>query len=311
MARALYIFTASFGITFYVVQRSGIFAEHSPQAMDVLYSLPLHVCSFILLLLTLYSALRRFRSTGLPGWAFVLAVVLMVGGFWISTLYRYSGDAVITEGQTLRVADIQAGSRNAYIGKYSKPPELELTLKELDVRFSGDGTEARGIKGSFQYAGAADGTVLLGSVHKHLAGAWLRIEGFGYSPRYVMRMENGRIVDSSFVYLDIFPEGKEDYFRLLSPLTYYLGIKGPLDDNGKPTGFRLRIARNKDLIVNRDIILGEGVSYGNAIISFDEVRRWTRVRVVHDPGLIAMLSGLLLGIGCWLVIMADRLKMAQ
>ncbi len=311
MARALYIFTASFGITYYVVQRSGIFAAHGQQSWDVLYSLPLHASSFILLLLTLYSALRRFRQTGLLGWAFVLAVVLLVGGFWVSTLYRYSVEAVITEGQALRVPDIQAAPGTAYVGKYSNPPELELVLKELDARFSGDGTELRGLKGFFQYEGEFSGSGSLGSVPKYVAGSWLTIEGFGYSPRYVLRLENGRIIDSSFVYLDIFPQGKEDYFRLLSPLTYYLGIKGPLDDKGKPTGFRLRIARNKDLVANRDIVIGESVSYENAIISFDEVRRWTKVRIVRDPGVIAMLSGLLLGIGSWLVIMAGRLKLAR
>ena len=130
---------------------------------------------------------------------------------------------------------------------------------------------------------------------KLIEGAMFRIKDFGYSPRYELRAKTGKVLDSSFVYMELFPPGNEGQFRLLSPLTYYVRYFPGGNNDIKEPLIRLRIVRNKDIVLNRDVRLSEDASFENSVISFEEVRMWTRLSVKRDWGEVLALAGLCLG----------------
>ena len=124
----------------------------------------------------------------------------------------------------------------------------------------------------------------------------LKLKGFGYSPRYELKSKTGDVLDTSFVYMRLFPPGSEGFFRLLSPLTYYLRYYPEGKDSIKEPLLRLRIVRNKDVVLNRDVKISEDVDFENSRISFEEVRMWTKLSVKRDWGEMVMISGLAFGL---------------
>jgi hypothetical protein len=110
--------------------------------------------------------------------------------------------------------------------------------------------------------------------------------------------------DEAFVALEIFPPGKEDYFRLVfSPHTYY--IRYLPQKKEKP--IKLRIARNKDLIYDNYIGFHEPVKFEKATLTFTEARKWTRLIIINDQGIyVSLFSVLFFVVGLLLKLREDR-----
>ncbi len=293
------VFIVAFGAVFYLVERAGLFGGKSSSHLEILYSKPVLLASVVLFILIGIAAIRNIKRHALKEWSGIIAVVLIVSGLWISYLTRVSFEVVLTEGQTYTSSTDSSIISSLYSGRLAKIPDFSIRLKSLAPEFSKKGNKINKLRGSFIISKKGDDHTKMiiksGGLPRYISGMLLSIKDFGYSPRYVLKMQNGRILDSAFVYLSLFPHGNEDYFRLLSPLTYYLRYypKGN-EDNGQPV-YRLRIARNKDLLVDREVKPDEEVTYENAKISFPEVRRWTKLVIRQDSGEIIAVCGGVLG----------------
>jgi hypothetical protein len=121
----------------------------------------------------------------------------------------------------------------------------------------------------------------------------MNVKGFGYSLRYAMKKE-GRVLDSNFISLRLFPSGSEDYFRLLGPHTFSVRHYSGYRENGVERPLKLKIARNKDIIFTGYTALNEDVRFEDAAISFEEMRKWVEVSITRNWGELTAWAGLAL-----------------
>jgi len=290
VSRAAYVFIAAFAVAYYAILSSGLVSPKPIMTELALYSLPLMNASFAALLLAIYRAVLAGRGARLLHWAWVGAVGLFCAGYWINATSTYVASFVITEGQGVDAAYIQETSAMKYTGKYSRQPRIDLTLIRLEPEFAGDGASLSGLRATFISEGSE--FALARGEETLYRGMRMSIDGFGYSPRYELT-KDGRLLDSAFVYLNLFPLGSEDYFRMISPLTYYLRYYQASESH--PASFGLRVARNKNIIYNGRIAQSEVAVVDDAGISFPEIRMWTRVTLRREPGAPLIAAGIAAG----------------
>ena len=308
MYRFIYITVLAFASAYVSLARSGLFSEFAPKYIDVIYSLPLYMASFVLLLAAIADVIMRPGGRVVIRWALLVALALLTAGYWVGGLMSFNIDMVITEGQRVVIPDDRGAFRSVYVGKYARIPYVSLTLGKLSPSFSPGGDSIKSLGASFllldKEGNAQDIEMGLGKGHSG-NGLRLSVEGFGYSPRYVLMDKGGRQLDSSFVYLRIFPPGSEDSFRLLSPLTYY--IRYYPEGEGGPH-FYVRVARNRDLVFSGNVSMGEAFRYENASMSLPEVRQWTRLGIKGNPGRPLLALGLLVLLFCFALQLKQRIR---
>jgi len=293
--RFIYVFVLAFAAAYWAVEKWGLFSERSATSLEILYSYPFLACSLLLAVTALVSAVTGPRKRQKLMWLGTASLLLIVSGLWASYLTRFSAEAVITEGQGLRSGRIDYLPDSLYKGSLAKEPNLIIRLDRLHPEFSEDGTLSS-LRGSFRCFAAGGGSLescsISDSSYEYVGGGVrLKLGDFGYSPRYELRSNEGQVLDSSFVYLRLYPPGNEDYFRLLEPTTYYLryyprgieGREGPV--------FKLRIARNKDIVADKYVALGEPIAFDNGMITFKEIRPWSTILIKRDLGEPIALAG--------------------
>ncbi len=292
MFRFIYLLIAAFIPVYLAVALSGIFSITSPPFSAVLYSMPINVCSMVVLLAMTFDLLFRPAQPGrsaMAGWIALVAIILLCAGLWIGGLMSYSMRTVITEGQTVSLPDEAALALGGYTGKYARMPRIAVMLEELLPQFNAMGNGLDGLEAKMQVVmdgGVADNISVKKGGTLNPFGVHISIDDFGYSPRYEMHDGRGGMIDSSFVFLKLFPPGQEDYFRLLAPLTYYLRYypQGDGTDDSDEPILKVRIARNRDIAFNKKVALGQLFSYENARMIFPEIRQWTVLEVSSNPG---------------------------
>lgn len=296
----MYILLGSFSMAFFGLVRSGLFSVGPESTENVLYSLPLFIASFVLLLTTLAQvALTKARKNAWA-WVFLASLLLASGGYWYNALFKYNVAVVLTEGQSIAEREIARASMEGYVGKRASGPPFSLKLETLSAELSDDGMELRGLKAGLMVFGEGKPYELEVSDGRPLSvdGYEMVLGEFGYSPRFELMGEAARVLDSSFVSLKLFPPGSEDSFRLLSPVTYYLSYFPQKGE--KP--LRVRAARNRDLVYSGDLGLGEAFSFENASMSFPEVRAWATLNIIRNPGSPFIAAGIALGVISLLMI---------
>jgi len=221
----------------------------------------------------------------------LVAVLLLAaaGGLAVGRLAGFSGDLVLTEGQIVRgrPGDYQPGSLSR--GPYAEEPGLEIRLDrvlpgpplraELSLHLRGEGRVREGLE--------------LGTGPRLLPGGTLvRIRQWGYAPAVRLRDSDGKVLDEAYVALLLRPAGREDSFRFLTPHTF--ALRYTPGTGGAAGRYRVRIARNKDLVVDEIVEEGGSVAFDDAVLELGEPRRWIRLAVLRDPGApVAVLAALL------------------
>ncbi|UCE71219.1 MAG: hypothetical protein JSU99_07940 [Nitrospiraceae bacterium] len=286
-----------FCVTYYFVERVGLFDVSPIPPSALLFSIPMLSASFLFLIITLLSAIRNFTTIKAGGWFLILIVVLLISGLWVSYFTRFSGEVVLTEGQTIYGGHNIYVANTLYHGKFAVHPDIGITLEKLEASFSSDGTDVLDLKGDvtlIQASKPQKKIVLTSGLPKLFDGTWIGIRDFGYSPRYVLKSKDGSVLDSAFMFLKLFPPGSEDSFRLLSPHTYYLQYHPSGGDDGDESYFSFRITRNKDIVISKRVALKEEISFENSRISIDEIRKWTVVSITRDRGAFFYVPALIL-----------------
>jgi hypothetical protein len=290
------IFLPVFGLSYYLLMRSGLSGQSVPTAGEVIFSVPMLLASF--LLLGAVSWWLFGRSERIPAGVVlsVAGLAVMAAGYWTSALTRFDVVTVITEGQAVRPDALERVPGSGYAGKYGRTAPFELELVRLHPVFSPDGLSIANIRGEFlmKSAGGEEQVVLSDGASHSWGLMRMRIRDLGYSPRYELRTNSSDIEDSSFVFLRAFPPGREDSFRLLAPLDYYVRFLAQPDSGGKCL-LHLRITRNKDIVFDGDVKQGEEIAFENARMRFPEVRKWTMLEITRDYGQPFFWLGALIG----------------
>ncbi|GEM_PF-1912650 len=288
---------------FVLIQRTGILGSSPLPLGKILYMPPFLAGATLLGLCGILSCIGRGGRGKERRWLLAAGAMFLVAALWTSYLTRIDLDIVLTEGQSVAVRSDNLFAFGGYAGKLARFPQLYLKLDSLTPEFSADRKGLQRLKATFQLL-VNDGSPMRSEAREMTSwpayrhGFMVSFGTFGYAPRYVLKDGRGGELDSAFVALRLFPADKEDYFRLMSPHTYFIryfpegksGDKGPL--------FSLRVARNKDLTLNQMVRLGDEVAFDGNRFSLAEVKHWTRFRVVRDPGYpLWILGSLLLAVG--------------
>jgi hypothetical protein len=289
----------AFGAAYFGVEKAGLFSTDPRSCIEILYSFPMLVNSLVILVLVSVSAVMKRKSLFLRDWLGLVALLIVVSGLWLGHFTRFSAEVVLTEGQSFYSGHGKYLPVPFYRGRFSTPPDFGMKLEEISPSFSDDGKAVKGLEGRALFHSKKKGTpvehTLTSGLPKLIEGGMFRIKDFGYSPRYELKAKTGKVLDSSFVYMELFPPGSEGYFRLLSPLTYYVRYFPEGKNDIKEPLIGLRIVRNKDIVLNRDVRLSNDYAFEKSVISFEEVRKWTRLQVKRDWGEVLALAGLCLG----------------
>lgn len=294
----LYPFLAAFALVYVLLMRSDLAGwESARTTAEALYSLPLVLCSFVLLGAVAVESLRHRQATSTGSILWTVGVTIMVAGYWTSALTRYDAAMVITEGQQIQPGQSDRVPGYGYAGKFGRPPQVAVELLTLHPVLTSDGTALTSIEGEFVVR-THDKDELCRIDESSSCSVWparLRIRDMGYSPRYELTTVGSDVTDSSFVFLNIFPPGREDSFRLQAPITYYVRY---VPEGGEIANARLhlRIARNKDIVFDRDVLPGEDIAFENARMRIPEVRRWTVLEITIDYGVPLLWLGALVGL---------------
>jgi hypothetical protein len=293
-------FILAFSLSYFIIEKVGLFSVSPLSNLEILYSVPMLSASIILLIIAIISFFNNLKRSGIKGWMKILSVLLIVSGLWLSYLTRFSGEVVLTEGQTFYSGHNDYIPETLYRGRFSTVPEIALKLEEVIPSLSNDGQKIRSLKGRFELIGkeskGPEEFIITDGLPRLIDGSLFHIKELGYSPRFVLKSKEGKILDSSFMYMKLFPPGSEDNFRLLSPLTYYVRYYPESNDGTIEPLLGLRIVRNKDIVFDKSVKLTEDVVFENSRISFNEVRHWSKLSITHDRGAMLYLPGLVLAL---------------
>ena len=296
----LMICIVAFAGCFFIIEKIGFFSDSPLSNLQIIYSVPMLSASILLFIIAIISFLKNLRKSGIREWVKILSVLLIVSGLWLSYLTRFSGEVVLTEGQTFYSGHNDYIPETVYRGRFSTIPEIALKLDKVMPSFSSDGQKLTRLKASFELPGKenkdADEFIITDGLPRLMDGSLFCINNLGYSPRYSLKSKEGKILDSSFMYMKLFPPGSEDSFRLLSPLTYYVRYYPSGHDGGTEPLIGLRIVRNKDIVFDEKIKLLEDAVFENSRISFDEVRHWSILTITHDRGIMLYMPGFILAV---------------
>ena len=138
-----------FGLSYYLIERIGLFSSAPVPVLDVLYSKPFLVASLLFLLITFVATFRNRSTMKISGWIYVTAVMLLIAGLWMSYFTRFSGEAVVTEGQTFYSGHRDYVPETIYRGLFAQVPDIGLKLDELIPAISMDQKDLKGLKGTF------------------------------------------------------------------------------------------------------------------------------------------------------------------
>lgn len=138
-------------------------------------------------------------------------------------------------------------------------------------------------------------------------GTFLRLSGFGYTPRYELLDADGGLLDSAFVKLNVFPPGARDYFTIPDhPHRIHIEILPNFAlEQGQPTTATLDLVNPAVVVeVTRghlnigDGVLrrGEGFVFEGRTLRFPEIRYWGEFSIVEDGGVPLVLLGYLAGL---------------
>jgi hypothetical protein len=149
---------------------------------------------------------------------------------------------------------------------------------------------------------------------------FLRLSGFGYTPRYELADPNGAVVDSAFVKMTVFPPGQTDHFTpagfphrievevLPDPV---IGAEGLINRsfNLQDPAVKTRVSRGKLMLGEAVLRQGESLSFEGLGLSFPEIRFWGEFAIIRDPGVPVLFAGFAIAlVGLFLKIRGGRIE---
>jgi hypothetical protein len=256
----------------------------------------------------------------------------VAAGFLLSIAARREAAVWVAVGEEFTGRPDQVLSRSeprALAPAGAVPPALTFRLTDLRPEFWRDELLFTTLEADLEL-GRSGGAAATTRINRPLWIGWstfLRLSGFGYAPRYELRDRDGRLLDSAFVKMNLFPPGQSDYFRIEElPHRYRLEVLPDLGfDGDRPVtrslvlrrpGVLVRVSRGKlevteglvlagpdpdpdrdpDLHPDRGSAPARALTFEGLELSLPEIRTWGELSIVRDPGMPVLFAGYLLGL---------------
>ena len=237
----------------------------------------------------------RHRYAPLGSLIFHLSFFLVVVGVLGTVLYRFDGIATVAEGETFN------GERETYLavsnrwGRSSEIPLMRFKVEQLDFEFDDRGDVVKDTC-RIRDPDSPDRLVTLGVNNPYVHnGVTARLSDFDLALLWEQRGADGRVSDSAWVKLMVYPPGKKDLFHIPDPgwsvqVRYFPDYvetpEGPSSPTRAPRNPRLWLkVEDADHTLYEGIIrIGDAVPLGEGSLSFPATRYWGQFEVNHDPG---------------------------
>lgn len=252
----------------------------------------------------------RGRFAPLGDLVFHLSFLLLLGGILLSLGTRFTGEAVIVEGQPFW------GEPGDYY-RYTPPdafqrvaPRFSFQVERIGAEFYGSELFFTDLLAEVRYPAETQErrTSMRLTQPARLGDANVTITGYGFAPVFELRDGRGTLIENGTVNLNLFPPGNEDAFRLPNRphrvyLTFYPdavledGVPRSRSNNLLNPLFQVRVFRNKVPVFRGILRPGEEARFDGLALRFPEVRLSGQARIVRDPGATLVFAGFLLGLG--------------
>jgi len=231
----------------------------------------------------------------------------IITGIFLSAIMRFEGRANVVEGFSFWGEKEEYFSGPEEKAFFKKAPDASFRLDEAGAEFWGNKLFFTDLYATVRYPGDTlkkvktvrlKSGIRIGLTH-------FNIEGFGYAPVYLLKDNDGKIKSSMTVNLNVFPPPTEDSF-LIPQTPYRVYVRFYPDavlDNGKLRTetlnlynplYSVRVLRGKRILFSGNIKPDEEITIDNCLFSFTEIKKWAQFRIIRDPGIPFIWTGITL-----------------
>ena len=250
-------------------------------------------------------------------------ILCLIGGLMI-TYTRFSGNLPLTEGQSFQ-GDIQQFRVINQDPKILKRfPRLELNVEKVQPVYDREVPTELVVSLQVQYKDDIQKKVLRINEPLHRGAMSVIVQRIGVSPLFVIRGPSGRQLDAAYVSLNVLA-GAEDSFQFETDKRFGFAVRFYPDfirDKGAPAtksiemknpAMLLTASKDRKVVYQGIIKLGEFADLGVFSIGFQDVRYWVEFQIVREYGKIPLIAGFIfagIGLIMRLVFYQKRLRIA-
>ncbi len=251
--------------------------------------------------------IRSGRWEALGTYLFHGAFFLLAFAVGLTMLFRQEMTLRVAEGEDFIGTPEQIASRSRPAVFNPPAAPLEFRLEQVAPEFWGDQLLFTQLQADLVFASGKRRRTRINRPLWVGPATFLRMSGFGYTPRYEVADSQGRVIESLFVKLTVFPPGIRDSFNLERfPHRVEMGITpDAVEEGGRLISRTLnlnrpvvsaQVSRGKIILAEEDLGLGEKLEFEGMSLSFPEIRYWGEFSVVRDPGVPVLFSAFALAI---------------
>jgi hypothetical protein len=264
----------------------------------------------------------RRRWTALGTYLFHGAFFLLAIGFLLTLLARQESRVWVAVGEEFDSRSDQFLSTSAPRIFSAGVPSLGFRVDRISPEFWRDQMLFTSLEADLEFPGGSTSTTRINRPLWVGPATFLRLSGFGYTPRYELVDRDGGVVDSAFVKLNVFPPGQRDYFVVPGyPHRFYVEVLPDFEmQEGSPVnrslnlanpGVVLRVARGRLPLGGTFLATGQGFEFEGLTMRFPEIRYWGEFSIVGDPGAPVLFAAYLLGFVGLLLKLPGRRREAE
>lgn len=250
----------------------------------------------------------KHRWAGLGTYLFHGSFFVVAAGFITTLAFREEYRIIAAVGEDFVGAPEQVVSREGSPVVTRGPPQLTFNHERLEPAFWGDQLLFTQLSSTLRFP---DGSRAQTQINRPLwlgFGTFLRLSGFGYAPRFELKSTAGKVLESHFLKLNVFPPGQRDSFRPERyPHRFYLQLYPDLvEEEGQPSSRTLNLVKPGFMVraLRGRVDLGEKLLHGGdeafvfeaLELRFPEVRYWGEFRILRDPGAPVLGFGFLMAL---------------
>jgi hypothetical protein len=251
--------------------------------------------------------LRQGQWTALGTFLFHGAFLLVALGFLLTLAGRQEARVWVAVGEEFTGAPEQYLSQSAPRPLAAGRAVSGFTVDEIRPEFWRNQLLFTTLEADLTLASGRRATT---RINRPLWVGWstfLRLSGFGYTPRYELRDRYGHVLDSSFVKLNVFPPGQRDYFVAPDyPHRIYVEVFPDYEEvDGRHTSKSLnlinpatsvQVYRGRLALAEGLLRYGEAMDFEGLTLVFPDIRYWGEFTAVSDPGAPLLFFGYLVGV---------------
>lgn len=258
------------------------------------------LCWTLLLLNTAVCLWNRFRGLRLHSLLFHASFFVVATGLLLSLGSREESKLRLAAGETFTGADEQFSQRG---GANAPPP---FTTMSVTPEFWRDQLLFTKLEAALDF----DGETRVTRINHPLWIApvsFLRLSGFGFAPRYEIVDASGRVLDTAFVKLDVFPPGQRDFLIPEKyPYRVYVevypdaeltreGIVNRTNNLTRPV-ILATVYRGHLQVASAPLRLGQPLELEGVSLRFAQIGLWGELTFVRDVGVPVIFLGCLIGL---------------